>query len=150
MQISKSELVIEQRGECRRSGKIFGDCRAEETLAERALRIGVNQQHAVTLQGKGPGQVEASGTLSAASLLVDQANGGCHNVSAIWELPMAIPRKPLKSLSIRWHKPGKVAMEILRRCRDAVRRYPMRGTGWSGTMRATNVFRDFSQPNRIR
>ena len=68
----------------------------------------------MTLHGKGTGQVEARRTLPAASFLVDETNGVGHFVSTNRaELPMAIPCKPLESLSIRSHKCRKVAMEIV-------------------------------------
>lgn len=129
VQIRKSKLIIKERRKRRRCGKIFRDGGTKEPLAERTLRICIDQQDAVTLLGEGSGQVEACGTLSAAALLVDEANGCRHNVSAIWELPMAIPRKPLKSLSIRWHKLGKVATEIFSSRGFLVDGHPLKTSG---------------------
>ncbi len=56
-------IVSKQRGQGFLGGEILHQRRAKETLAERALRIGIDQEHSVAGLGEVASQMKTRGTL---------------------------------------------------------------------------------------
>ena len=114
--VGEKQFLVEELGDGFAGRKRFDNGRPEETLAERALGVDVDQQHVEPVAGQRSGKMKAGRTLPATALLVDQADGNrseCPLVVVLritrrLELQRAIPPKSSVSLPIRWHSWSKV------------------------------------------
>jgi hypothetical protein len=83
-----------------------------KSLAERSLRIGVNQQHPVARFGKAATEVKAARTFATSSFLIDETDRfqehslwqAVFRASLAGQLPMAIRPKGPRSQEVPCHK----------------------------------------------
>src|ERR1700722_18336026 len=78
-------FVIEDSRQSFARGEIFNGGGSKKSLAERTLRIGIDQQHVQSRGREMPRKVKASGTLATPSLLVDETDCRRH-----WQIRTSI------------------------------------------------------------